>query len=867
MVNNTVILTHAGADFDAIASAFACSKLYPGSFVIHPGSTDINAQKIITLFYDILGFKKMRDLPKDFFKNISRIIIVDTRLKNRIGNGVELIDKANAQIVVIDHHPGETDIKNAIVVGKTVGANTTILVNLLRLKKVRLTPIEATILALGIYEDTGSLSFPSVTSDDFKALEFLFSFGVDMKLIHRFTSPFLQEEQVGLLKTLLEKLKEYNINGHKIGITYGILNKYIPGVSILAHKILEMIDLDVIFVLVKIEDSIHIIGRSVGETFNLSDIAEAFNGGGHPTAISGTVKGETIENVIQKILENINSANFYSLKAKDIMSSPVKTISSNASIKDALELMVKMGYSGLPIEENGKIIGIIEKKNIEKAFLFGKRSSSVKQFFSPKIAKVSIFDNLREIEDKMVNEDVGRVLVEHHGKIVGIISRSDLLKAYKFEDMMKEIPRSVTESYIPDKKYISRVIANATSKETLKLLKEFGKIASDLGIEIYLVGGAVRDALLGKKIVDFDFVTSDAISFGKKLKERFNGTIDIFDETQTVHFVFNNMNFDFVTARREYYVDNSLVPVVEKATLKEDLARRDFTINAMAVDIKEKTFGTLYDYFNGYEDLLKSIIKVLKPFSFIEDPSRIFRAIKYMVELRFKLSKETDVLLRKAVEIGALFSSKSQRLQEELKELVTKDDIEYVVQLLGNYGITKELFRISSIPKSTVNAIKGFYKKEIDNNKRLLGFLFLVFLTKGSFNEDEINRIFGIKKHEITKMKEAILLFKGISKLIKNEELASVVIKLNRIEPIFVEAYYFKSRGALKKLLKDYLERLRYIKNELTGKDLKELGLKEGPQYRKIFDLLTTLKIRGEIKNREEEINYILEHKGDFEWK
>ncbi|BAL81116.1 CBS domain-containing protein [Caldisericum exile] len=867
MSNNTAILTHAGADFDAIASAFAASKLYPGSVVIHPGSTDINAQKIIALFSDVLNFKKMRDLPKDFFENISRIVIVDTRLKNRIGNGVELLQNKNAQIVVIDHHPGETDIENAIVVGKNVGANTTILVNLLMLKKVRLTPIEATILALGIYEDTGSLSFPSVTSDDFRALEFLFSFGVDMKLVHRFTSPFLQEGQISLLRTFLEKLKEYNINGHKVGITHASLEKYVPGVSILAHKILEMIDLDVIFVLVKIGETVHIIGRSVHESFSLTEIADTFNGGGHPTAVSGTVKGEPIEIVVNKILEAVNLANFYSLKARDIMSSPVKTISSNATIKEALEIMVKMGFSGLPVEENGEIIGIIEKKNVEKAYLFGKKNSSVKQFFSPKIVMVKAFDNLREIEDKMVNEDVGRVLVEHNGHIIGIISRSDLLKAYKFEDMMKEIPRNVTTTQLPDKKYISKVIENATSKQIFKLLKEFGKIASELNLEIYLVGGAVRDALLGKKIVDFDFVTNDAISFGKRLKEKFNGTIEIFEETQTVHFVFNGMNFDFVTARREYYVDNSLVPVIEKATLKEDLARRDFTINAMAVDIREKNFGILYDYFNGYEDLLKGIIRVLKPLSFIEDPSRIFRAIKYMVELKFKFSRESEILLKKAVEIGALFSSKSQRVQEELKELIAKDEIDQVIQFFTNYGILKEIFRINGIPKATVSAIKSFYKTEKDTTKRIHAFLFLIYLSKCHINEEEVNKIFGIRKHEILKIKEAIEVFKNIKESFSKEDLPSIVIKLNNLDLTYVHAYYYKTKGEVKKFFKDYLEKLRFIKNELRGSDLKELGLKEGPQYRKIFDILTSLKLKGEIKDKNDEIKYLLEHREEFEWK
>jgi len=188
--------------------------------LIHPGSTDINAQKIINIFSDILNFKKVRDLPKDFISNVSRVVLVDTKFINRVGDGKEFLNISNTQIVIFDHHQGETDIKNAITISKNVGANTTIIVNLLKLKKIKLSPVEATILALGIYEDTGSLSFPQVTTDDFKALEFLFSFGVDMKLIHRFMSPFLQNEQIELLKTLLDNLSEYNISYNKVGITH-----------------------------------------------------------------------------------------------------------------------------------------------------------------------------------------------------------------------------------------------------------------------------------------------------------------------------------------------------------------------------------------------------------------------------------------------------------------------------------------------------------------------------------------------------------------------------------------------------------------------------------------------------------------------
>lgn len=864
-MSNTVILTHAGADFDAISSAYAAKMLYPNSIVIHPGSTDVNVQKFIGIFSDVLNFKKVRELPKDFIKDVKRVVVVDTKFKNRVGDGREFLNTKNAQIVVFDHHPGESDIENAICINKNFGANTTILVNLLRLKKINLNPVEATILALGIYEDTGSLSFPQVRAEDFKALEFLFSFGVDMKIIHRFTSPFLQEEQVNLLKTFLDNLKEFRVNGYKIGVTTAGIQKYIAGISILAHKILEMIDLDIVFVLVSLGNTVHIIGRSVSEDLNLSKIAEMLGGGGHPTAISAVIEGD-IEEAKERIINAINTGDFYTLKAKDIMSAPVKTIPPDTTIKEAFEVMVKMGYSGLPVEENGRITGIIEKKNVEKAFLYNRRNSPVKQFFSTKIVTVSMNTNLREIEDRMVEEDVGRVLVEYNGKIVGIISRSDLLKAYKFEHLVKEMPSKEENVQILDKKYVAKVLTNALDKYTLKKLKEFGHIGKSLSLEIYLVGGAVRDAFMGKRIVDFDFVLSDAIKFGEYLKKHYNGKVEIYYDTQTVHYEEDGLHFDFVTSRREYYLEKSLVPIVEKATLREDLARRDFSINAMAIDISEKNFGALLDFFGGYEDLIKGTIRVLKPLSFIEDPSRILRAIKYMIELNFKLSKETEFLLKKAVDLGVLRSSKSQRIQEELRELLEKDEIEKVLQLFNNFDITGELFR-SKCSKSTIVSIKKFFKSEKDKNKRLLALIFLLYFGKKTVDIKEISQIFGIKVRileKLIKAKDVLSSLKKKSGVLSPYDLA---IELNRIDELYIKAFFLKTRGRLKDFLRDYLTRYRQVKIEITGRDLLNLGLKEGAQFRSIFEMLTKLRLKGIIKTKEEEINYILTHRGEFEWR
>ena len=404
-------------------------------------------------------------------------------------------------------------------------------------------------------------------------------------------------------------------------------------------------------------------------------------------------------------------------------------------------------------------------------------------------------------------------------------------------------------------------------KEALKILKEFGSIARTLKIDIYLVGGAVRDAFLGKKITDLDFVLLDAVKFGEKLKEKFNGDIEIFKETQTVHFRYRGINFDFATARREYYVENSLVPIIERATLREDLERRDFTINAMAIDIGDENFGELYDFFGGYEDLLKKTIRVLKPLSFVEDPSRIFRAIKYMVELDFKLDRDSEFLLKQAVELGVIRNSRSGRIQEELRELIQKDEIEKIIALFISYNITEEIFRVKNLPKSTISAIKKFYRDTTNPEERVLGFIFLVNLNKKNLVIEDISRILGVKKRVLEKMREATKQLKALKKTIKNTEKEEIVLMLNKIDTVFIKAYFYKVNGVVKDFLKAYFEFFRNIKIETTGKDLVSLGLKPGKQYKKIFETLTKLKIKGIIKNKDDELKYILSNREEFEWK
>jgi tRNA nucleotidyltransferase (CCA-adding enzyme) len=868
MKGNTIILTHSGADLDAISSMYAASKLYQGSIIIHPGSLDINAAKLVTIFGESLTMSKVKEIPNKFKNEIKRAIVVDTKNFNRIGEGKQFLKKEGMEIIVFDHHTGDSDLPNAKVVFRQFGANTTIITQLLMKKKIILNPFEATLIALGIFEDTGSFSFPSVKTEDFAAMTFLFSFGVSMKIVHHFLSPFLGTSQVKLLKELLDHLEEYKIKGSRIAVATARINTYIPGISLIAHKMMELIDSDAAFILVTLGKDTFLIGRSSSMLFDVKKIIDAFGGGGHPTAASVFIKNKNVEHIKDKLITELHLSDFPVLRAKHIMSSPVKSVSPETNIKDALKILVRMGYSGLPLEENGEITGMISKRDIEKILLFERRNRPVKQYASPFIVKINYDSDLREIEDAMIINDVGRVLVERNGRIVGIISRSDLLKAYRIKEELQEQPSVSSSFFLPERNEIIHFLRETLPKEIFKLLKNFGEISKNSKQKIYLVGGAVRDMFLKEKSLDMDFVLSDdAVIFGRKLNEYLSGDIKIYPETQTVNFKLNNLNFDFTTARREYYDEKSLIPIIEKASLKEDLKRRDFTINTLAIDITDENFGRIFDFYGGYSDLRKKIIRVLHSLSFIEDPSRILRAIKYMIKFNFVLSVDTENLLKKAVELGSLRAKHSQRIMDELIELLSGDFAKKAVLEMERQGILKDIFklkRLSAAKKTRLDKAENLLRVYKIKENRSLIFISIIMDGKNISEIKNILRFFSFRGRIVNEIIKSYSIMDKFHKKFTKLSEPELYFMLKSAGEFYILAYLTKAKGEEELIITRFMNKVRYIKLEISGKDLKEFGLKEGPQYGHIFKELLKLKIAGKISSRSDEINYLIRNKEKY---
>ncbi|MCI5158360.1 MAG: CCA tRNA nucleotidyltransferase, partial [Candidatus Electrothrix sp. AUS1_2] len=261
--------------------------------------------------------------------------------------------------------------------------------------------------------------------------------------------------------------------------------------------------------------------------------------------------------------------------------------------------------------------------------------------------------------------------------ICGVITRTDLLNLLINDP--SHLPRNLFhEDEHPSSertRNISSLMTETLGRDIILLLREIGEIAQGLYMHAYAVGGFSRDLLLQTKNLDIDIVVEgDGILFAKELAEKKQATVRTHEKFATATVILpDGLRVDVATARLEYYAFPAAMPTVEHSSLKQDLFRRDFTINAMAIHLNPKWFGTLVDFFNSQNDLKERRIRVLHNLSFVEDPTRIFRAVRFEQRLDFRISKQTEKLMRNAVRMHLYEKFSGPRFFNEIKHILSED--------------------------------------------------------------------------------------------------------------------------------------------------------------------------------------------------
>jgi len=839
-----VIVTHVNTDFDAFASMLAARRLYPDACVALSGSLNRNVREFYRLHADELDVVEPGRLDPEA---IERLIVVETVHADRLGEFEAVARNPRVEVVAFDHHEGETPdwLPSENLVVSHDGALTTTLVGILAEREVLVTPLEATVFALGIHEDTGSLSFPSVTIRDTEALAWCLRHGARQEMVAQYLHTPLAEPERKLLDALLGAVETHAAGGFEVLVTAVSWPEYVDGISNLAHKIVDLTDCRALVCLVEMEGRVFCVARARVRELDAAALASVLGGGGHQQAASAIHHGPLAE-ARERILEALDAAVRRPLTAEEIMSRPARFVAPEDSVAEAMVLCQRHRQSGVQVGEPRSLAGVVTREDLDKAIGHGLSHAPVKSVMTSDVVTCGPEAPLAEVQRLVAAADAGRVPVVRDGEVVGVVTRTDLLRA--LDEPVGETPAAAAELQ-------DRLLGMEGLAEVFAAIQAVAEPYDG----VYLVGGAVRDVLMGEPSFDVDVaIEGDGIAFGKALAETLGGRAVPHTKFGTAIVLYDGGRVDVATARTEFYDRPAALPTVEQASIRQDLYRRDFTINAMAVSLKGEDFGRLVDYFGGLRDLEAGVVRVLHNLSFIDDPTRIFRAIRYENRYGFRMDGHTLALARACVEMNLVGELSSARLRDELRALLDEERVGDSVRRLAELGIDRAIHPHLGADEEAVRLIEELdalrARHAPDAPAWRLRLAVLARKLGGPELADWFERL-KLRTRDAERIADAVRVAPRLRGLLAETEEPAAIRAL--VEPFDPDGALFALAGAQapeRERLERYFDELRNVSLEISGGDLAELGLSESPRVGAVLDELLRRKLNGELDGRTAEL-------------
>ena len=868
-----LILTHEQADLDALASMHGAKLLVPEAFALLPRQINRNGREFIERYGDELGFSTIQDLPN---RNIEQVHLVDTQ------SMVTLRGLTNqTKVSVIDHHPRkvQTNADWQMQLENT-GACTTLLVEKIQAAGLELNSLSATLLLMGIYEDTGSLSYSNTKSRDAKAVAFLLERGADLNIVSHYLNPPLSNLQQQLYDRLLKNLSTHSIEGFTILLAHAEAFDLNDEISSVAHKLREFLDPDGLVLIVTTRQGVRMVARSTVDNLDMARLARHFNGGGHKRASSALIRPAdkpTPENTrllmdetIQETLQFLPSIVTPELQVRHIMSRDPLVLSPEMSMQESARLMSRYGYEGYPVVQDGQLIGLLNRRNVDRA-LQHNLEKTVGDLMEAGQVSVSPNDPISRLKDVMFSSGWGQIPVAdpNSGKIIAIVTRTDLISTL-----------NSASGPLPQADMVA-ALEQALTQDRKKLLLAVAEQAKLQQLPAYIVGGFVRDLLLEKFSQDFDIVVEgDAIEFAQHLVQAYGGRVVIHRRFGTAKWILAEHkaeiitrisiadspeeanlpeHLDLISARTEFYDRPAALPVVERSSIKMDLHRRDFTINTLALRLDGDYFGQLFDFWGGYDDLKEGQIRVLHALSFVDDATRMLRAVRFAERFDFKIEARTLSLLQASLPL--LDELSGARIQHEFDLIFQESKVPEIMLTLQDLGILASIHPDLNWDTTRHHriqcAILRFEESllSLEELKKILWYLWLEVYPSDVMREIATRLRLSAKR--ISMINQTAQL-RSLIPAIQKMRPSQVTETLSSFPSLVIRALLLACEGDSNLMvLRDYLEHYRTIKAYTTGADLKARGIPPSPRYDQILTSLKNAWLDGKVNNYEEEINLL----------
>ncbi len=870
-----VIATHVNADFDCLGSMIAARRLYPEAVLVFPGGQDRGLRHFLiqsTLYaYNI---RRLRDIDLD---EITRLVLVDVRSSARIGQLAEIVDKPGVELHIYDHHPEDsTTVHGSVEDIRQVGATTTIFARIFQDRNIVPDPEEATMMMLGIFEDTGHLLFSGTTPEDYRAAAFLLEHGANLNTVADFLVREMTHEQVALLNELLNSCRKKIVNGVEVAIAQASVDYYVGDISSLVHKLKDIENLDVLIVAVRMEDRIFMVGRSRLPEVHVGEMFQELGGGGHAFAASATVRDmpmaqalETLDKLLQKYVQS-------AAKACELMSTPVKTLPEGASVAEARQLMTRYNFNAVPVVNNdGSIVGIVNRQIVEKTVHHKLARIRVADVMNSDFLTVGPDASLADLKQGIIEHNQRCIPVVDDGSLVGVVTRTDLLR-HMLGDQPGQVdgPNEIIEKrgMALQKKNLRRLLTAQLPEFAREVLNRLGEVADQQNLKVFLVGGIVRDLLLRQPNLDIDIVVEgDGIAFARSFARTTECRVRAHEKFGTAVVIFpDGFKIDVASARLEYYDHPAALPKIEYASIRHDLYRRDFTINTLTISLNRETFGQMLDFFGGQRDLKDKAIRVLHNLSFVEDPTRLFRAVRFEQRLGFRIGRQTERLMKSAVRLNLVKKVGGKRILNELELILSEAHVLPALERLNQFGLFKYVDRRIKFDEAcqklliaagrAANWFDLLYTGEAYHRWQL--YLLCLFNRQSESHVEKTVNWLNIHSRDRALFLEQRTRALGLLKTFRYR-------RSGPRDPVNSELYRWFSGLRLeillflmasaedespRKWISSYVTSLRNVRVEVSGGDLIDLGLSPGSHFKEIFDTLLEARLDKRIASKTDEI-------------
>lgn len=910
-----LILCHTTADFDTLGSAVGLTCLHPGARIVLGGGAHPAVRNFLALHRDEYALIERRAVNPE---TIRHLWVVDTQQRSRLGKAAEWLDLPGVEISLYDHHEQvDRDIPAQTIHLEPVGATTTLIVEALQAQQVCPNPIEATVMALGIHVDTGSLTFDHATARDALALAWLMQQGASLKAIADYIDPGLSPPLQELLGTALDNLQSKTVQGYTLAWVLLTTPTYTPGLSSLASRLMEVTEGDALLLAhhycrgaaCDLDDPdsegtvLTVIGRSAIEGTNLNDLFQPYGGGGHPRAAALTLRGVDPQETLDQLVAQFQAQIPQPPTARELMSSPVRTIRPETTIDEAQRILLRYGHSGLSVvDAAGHLVGIISRRDIDIALHHGFSHAPVKGYMTTNLRAITPETTLPEIQELMVTYDIGRLPVLENGHLVGIVTRTDVLRQVheSFNAPNSHLPDTAPSPRCPLPAQI-KALPDRLAPALRQVLTTAAQLAEQRGWHLYLVGGAVRDLLLADPtqqvlLNDVDMVVDGfhqaadvgaGVELARALQHQFpQARLDVHGRFQTAALLWHkdpqldSLWIDIATARTEFYPYPAANPEVEASSIRQDLYRRDFTINALALRLTNPRSGTLLDFFGGLLDLQARQIRVLHANSFIEDPTRIYRAVRFAVRLGFTIDPQTEGYIRHAIASGIYHRLQNgqdgrfrisapalqTRLKTELKYILEAPYWKVALQLLADLDALRCLHPTLELDDCLWHQVRlvDRWLHRLDPSHRLPHWQLLLEVLIAHLDpplRSAVAANLQLQEESITRLSNLAQVEARITvKLPSCQRPSQIAALLNSYDLPTLTLLAVRIGRPQRRTIWQYLTCWANVRPLLDGHDLKSLGYKPGPQFKQILQDIQAATLDGLIHDRTGAEAYLAEH-------